>query len=374
MFRKKIWQVVGLLTVLVFLLSACGGAQPTEEETLAEESQVEETITEEEPEAEVEETAAGEEEEEVVIDPPAELKIALVMTSTIDQPWYKTLVQAVDRVAKNKPHSVTITYDYTENNWGDDAERAMRAYAETGEYDIIFAASALSDVVANVMDDYPDILFAYTGSGNTALGGNAYWTYHHLHEAGYLLGLMAGSLTETDVVGIVSAYPFEEPNDVLNGFIIGAKEANPDVKVKVTFIAKEATYALIAAGADYVFAERFGPFEALAEKGKYGFGQYEDQWYLSPDVVVSSTVMIWDPIIEYLIDEWWAHETAGKEYDAPMEEVWFSVAEGGSDIAPFYSFVDTIPQEVQNLIAEKHDAILNGEFVVPLIIDPPVSD
>jgi len=338
--------------VSAMLLSACSGA-----------------ATEVSP---TEEAAAGQ----------TELKIAIIAGATVDEAWYKSLMQSIDRIAANKPHGVTITYDYTENVWGDDAERAIVAYAETGVYDIIWAASSYSDQVKNVMDEYPGILFAYSGSGNEGLGRNAYWNYNHIHECAYLLGVIAGLMTESDVIGAVAGFPYDDQNDVLNGYIDGAKAVNQDVRVKVTFIeswwdppkAKEATYALIAAGADYVYAERYGPFEALAEEGKYGFGQYEDQFELSPKVVVASTLLFWDPVVEYIVEEWWTHKTTGEPYNAPTEPVWFTMAEGACDIAPYHDFDSVIPQEVKDKVAETREAILAGELQVPLRVEPPVSD
>jgi basic membrane lipoprotein Med (substrate-binding protein (PBP1-ABC) superfamily) len=187
-------------------------------------------------------------------------------------------------------------------------------------------------------------------------------------------------MTETNVVGAVAGFPYEDQNDVLNGFMEGAKSVNPEIQAKITFIeswwdppkAKEATYALIAAGADLVYAERFGPFEALQEEGVYGFGQYEDQYEMSPDVVVTSTMLAWDPHVDYILGEWWGHVVEGKAWAGTIDPVWFGMKDGGCDIAPFHD--DKAPQEVQDAVMEVRDAILSGDLVVELNIEPPVSD
>ena len=43
------------------------------------------------------------------------------------------------------------------------------------------------------MDEYPDTMFVYHGSGNEGLGKNAYWLYMRVHEPAYLLGRLAGN-------------------------------------------------------------------------------------------------------------------------------------------------------------------------------------
>ena len=313
---------------------------------------------------------------------PTELRIGAVFGATIDEPWYKSMLQSIERINTQKPHGLTLYIDYTENVWGEDAERALREYAESGKYQILWGASSYSDQVKNLKDKYPEILFVFTGSGNTALGGNAYWTYNHVHEPAYLLGVVAGSMTKTDVIGAVAGFPYDDVNDVLNAYIDGAKSVNPDVKAKVTFIeswydppkAKEATYALIAAGADYIYAERVGPFEAAVEKGVFAFGQYEDQNPMAPAAVVSSTILKWDPQLLYLVDEWWKHAVEGQPYNAPMEPVWFTMAEGSGDIAPFHDFEKTMPPGLLEKIQQMREDLLAGKLVVELKVDPPESD
>lgn len=110
---------------------------------------------------------------------------------------------------------------------------------------------------------------------------------------------------------MVGGLPVPEVNRIVNAFIAGAKEINPDVDVKTTFInswftsspAKEAALAQIDAGADVLFAERFGVIEAAAEKGLYAFGNMSDQKELAPEHVVSSPVWNMEPTVQYIIKQ-----------------------------------------------------------------------
>lgn len=362
MSRLRWFEILGGLIVVAMLLASCKGAAteaPTASEPTEKEPVIEETVEE-----------------------PTELKMGLIIGAAIDEPWMKALLQAIERYDESNPHGLSIDYAATEQVWGDDAERAIRTYAETGEYDIIWAASSFADQVKNVMGDYPEILFAYTGSGNYGLGDNAFWTYNHLHECAYLIGVMAGHLTETGNIGAVAAFPYEGVNDSLNGFIDGAKSVNPEVKYKVSFIeswfdpakAEAAAYAQIASGVDLIFAERFGVYEALQEHGLYGFGHFTDQYEMAPEVVISSTIVRWDPQVEYLVEQWWNHETTGEPYDAPMDPVWFSMAEGGCEIAPYHGFEDELPQAMKDAVLEAKEEMLAGTLEVPLKVEPPETD
>jgi basic membrane lipoprotein Med (substrate-binding protein (PBP1-ABC) superfamily) len=194
--------------------------------------------------------------------------------------------------------------------------------------------------------------------------------------------MIAGMMTESNVIGAVAAYPFPNVNLPINGYVAGAKAVNPDVKVKMTYIeswfdpakAKESTLAQIATGADFIYAERFGPFEAAQEKGVYAFGHYVDQNSLAPETVVASTFAIWDPVTNFLIDEWWNHVVDGKEYAAPMEAVVYFMKDGGSDISGYNALEEEIPQDVKDAVAEARQKIMSGELEVPFNEEPVESD
>ena len=363
--NKKLLYLVIMLIVFSMLAANCtpAPAEPAAEEPMAEEPAAEEPAA-----------------EEPAADTPTDIKIAVLTGSSIEQPYVATLINAFDRFNEENEYGLTISYDYTENIWGDEGEVAIRAYAETGEYDIVWAHSAFSDQVANVMDEYPELMFVFSGSGNTGRGNNAYFLFAHLQDCAYLTGVAAGMMTKTNVLGAVAGYPYEDVTDVLNGFIDGAKSVNEDVKVKIAYIeswydppkAEETTYALIAAGADLVYAERFGCFEALADKGLYGFGNYGDQYDMAPDVVLTSATLGFDPHVDYIIGEWWGHEVEGKAWNGTIDPVWYGLADGGCDIAPFRG--DNTPQDVQDAVMKARDDIISGDIKVELKTDPPESD
>jgi len=72
------------------------------------------------------------------------------------------------------------------------------------------------------------------------------------------------------------------------------------VRCKFSFIgsffdppkAKEAALAQIEAGADVLYAERFGVIEACKEKGVLAISNMSDQASLGPDTVITGPV--WD--------------------------------------------------------------------------------
>ncbi len=371
MSKRLVLRTVLLFVVFSLALTAC--AQPAAPAAApAQEAQPAAPAAEAQPAEEAEESAPA----------VSSLKIAIITTTTLEEPWNTAMVQSLERVMAEKPHDLAIEYVIQENVASPDGERVMREYAKTGEYGIIWAHGLYPDAVSALYEEYPDIVWAMSGSGYEPIGKNAYWVQMYVHEPAYLLGMIAGMMTETNVIGAVAAYPFPNVNLPINAYVAGAKAANPDVKVKMTYIeswfdpakAKESTLAQIATGADFVYAERFGPFEACQEKGVYAFGHYVDQNSLAPETVVASTLARWDPVAKFLIDEWYAHVVDGKPYAAPMAEVVYLMKDGGSDISGFNALEAVIPQEVRDAVAAARQEILQGEMQVPFNEEPVVSD
>ncbi len=344
---QKKFSIISILIVAAILLAACAPAAGTQSPAPAASSA----------------TKAA----------PTTLKIAIVNPTEKEQPWNTSLLQAMDRVVAAKPHGLTITYTFQEKIANTDGVRVMGELAASGDYGIIWGHDAYPDAIATLGPKYPDIAWVGAGSGYDPMEKNMYWVNMDVHEAAYLAGVVAGKTTKSNVLGAVAAYPYPNVNEPINAFFEGAKSVNPEIQVKMNYIsswydpakAKEAALSEIAAGADIVYAERFGPFEAAKEKGIYAIGHLTDQNELAPETVLTSSMVLWDPCINAVIDAWWEHTVNGTPYDAPTDKAMvFSMKDGGSDIAPFHALDAKIPQEVKDLVTKTRDDIIAGRLVI----------
>ncbi len=306
----------------------------------------------------------------------AGVSIAVLRPTTIEEAWNSVYIQALDRVVAEKPHGLEVSYRYVESVSSADAERVMQGFAATGDYDIlVYHGGQFGDAAENTTADYSDTLVVVNGSGFSPLGGNCFHADIWVHEAAYLLGIIAGSMSESGVIGAVAAYPYPNVNLPLNGYIEGARSVNPEIRPVVTYIeswfdppkVKESAAAQIATGADVIYAERLGVFEAAREGGVYAFGHSSDQHDLAPDVVLSSSLYRWDPSIREYIDIWYNASQGGSAYNLPAETFTATMAEGGCDIAPFYDLESSIPDDVIARVDDAKAAIMSGGLVVPFI-------
>ncbi len=313
---------------------------------------------------------------------PKEVRIGIITPTVLEEPWNTSFLQALERVQKAAPHGLKVKWDFTENVFNPDAERVLMEYAKTGKYDIIWSHSVYPKAVERLHNKFPDILWVMAGAGNKAYGGNTYWVEMNIQEPAYLMGMIAGKLTKTNTIGTVISYPYPNENMPANAFIDGAKSVNPKIKAKATYIdswfdppkAKEAALAQIAAGADQIYALSFGPFEACREKGIQAYGHYVDQQSMDPDTIVVSTMALWDPGVNFVINEWYQHKMGRKSFDGPMEPMIWFMNEGGADLAPLGAWEKKLPPALVKEVEAKRQAIKDGTFKVPFNANKVVSD
>ncbi|KAF0111837.1 MAG: putative basic membrane lipoprotein [Chloroflexi bacterium] len=344
--KKKLTIFVAVLMVLALSLGACQKAVPAPTEA----PKTEAPVATEAP----------------VVEMPKVVKVFGAFATAIEEPWDGVIHHALKEAEANGQ----IEYSYTDDiGYAGDMERILREVAEQQKPDLIIGdAFGNEEAVRRVASDYPEIAFAF-GSGFGPSGDNFSVFDNWIHEPAYLCGLLAGGLSKTGIIGVVGGVPVPEVNRITNAFIQGVKETNPEAKVLVSFInswfdpaaAKEAAIAQIGAGADVLFAERFGVIEAAAEKGLFAFGNMSDQNELAPDFVVSSAVWNMTPTVQYLIEQ-----VKGGTYTSQDLKDFSMVGKGGASLAPFHGLESKIPADLLALVKTKEEAIKAGLFRVDI--------
>ncbi len=294
------------------------------------------------------------------------VKVFGAYATPIEEAWDGAIHQAL---LKAKTDGL-IDYTYTENiGYSGDMERVLREVAEQQKPDLIMGDAFVNEeAVRRVAADYPEIAFAF-GSELGPVTPNLAVFDNWIHEPAYLCGMIAGGLTKSNTVGVVAAVPIPEVNRLVNAFIAGAKETNPDVKVLVSFIgsfmdlatAKEQALAQISSGADVLYAERQGVIEAAAEKGVYVFGNMLDQNDIAPDYVITGPVWNMTPTVEYVVSQ----VKAGTFTSMDLKD--FSMmGKGGALLADYHGNDSKIPADVLKAVNAKIEGIKNGSVRIPI--------
>ena len=292
------------------------------------------------------------------------LKVFGAYATQIEEPWDGVIHAALNAEAE----AGLIDYTFADDiGYSGDMELVLREVAELEAPAVIFGdAFGNEEAVRAVAADYPDIAFVF-GSGGGPADPNFSVFDNWIHEPAYLAGMLAGGLTESGVVGVVGGLPVPEVNRIANAFIAGAQAINPEVETKVSFInswfdpaaAKEAALAQIDAGADVLYAERYGVIEAAQEKGALAVGNMSDQSELAPESVVTSVTWDMTPTAQYIIDQ-----VAGGTYTAQDLKDFSMVGKGGAALAPINA--DLVPTDLLETVMAKEAEIVSGLFRVDI--------
>jgi len=297
------------------------------------------------------------------------IKVAAIFTLPVEQQWISRIHIAL--VAAQKRGD--IDYVYSENVANTDYERVMREYAEAGQQLIVGEIFGLERAARKVAADYPDTAFLM-GSSFEPSGNNLSVFDNWIHEPAYLSGMAAGAASSSNVIGMVGGYAIPEVNRLMNAFMDGARETNPDVKFLVNFIdswydppkAKESAFAMMDAGADVMYAERFGVSDAAVERGVKAIGNVIDTSSDYPNTILSSALWHMEPTIDHAIAA-----VADGSFKAEDYGKFSYMKYGGGSVVVDENLVSA---DVLDAIKAKEAAIMDGSFTVVVNNDEPVSD
>jgi len=290
------------------------------------------------------------------------LKVAAIYTVPVEQQW----VSRIDKALKAAVARGEIEYQFSENVANADYERVMRQYAEKGNTLIVGESFAVEAAARKVAKDYPKISFLMGSSGKPQEPNFSVFD-NYIQEPAYLSGLVAGAVSKSGKIGMVGGFPIPEVNRLMNAFMTGVKEVNPQAEFTITFInswfdppkAKEAAFAMIDKGADVMYAERFGVSDAAKERKVLAIGNVINTQAQYPDTVVASALWHMEPTIDAAL----AAVKAGK-FKAEDYGKYSTMKFKGSELSPLGSFEAKVPKAIVAKVKLREREIAAGTFTV----------
>ncbi|PHV70663.1 BMP family ABC transporter substrate-binding protein [Sporanaerobium hydrogeniformans] len=158
------------------------------------------------------------------------LKVAFVYAKTTKESgWVYAHELGRLHISDSFKHQIVTTKieNVPEN---DSAYETLKQLAQEN-YDIIFTTSPtfVAPSLKAAME-YPSIKFFNCAATHSYKSLTLY--YGRIHEPRYLLGMIAGAMTQTNTIGYVAPYPISEVVSSINAFTLGARAVNPRITVK----------------------------------------------------------------------------------------------------------------------------------------------
>jgi basic membrane protein A len=341
---KRFKLLVSILLLVAVLLSAC---QPQEAAPDGEEAAP-----------------------EVMDEKTGPFRVAVVMPSAInDLAFSQSMYDALVMIQEEMGGEDAMQFDYSDGMFVvDDAAAAIRDYAAQG-YDLVIAhGSQYGSSLQEIAPDFPETSFAWGTTLDTFGIDNIFAYEAASHEGGYVNGVIAASLSESGILGVVGPIETGDAKLYVDGFVAGAKATDPEIQVNVNYIgsfsdvalAAEAANTHVAAGADGLTGTAqmvVGAIGVAEENDALWFGTQASQTGLAPDNVVANQVYKWDVVLKEIV-----MMIADGTYGGTSFVI--DLANGG-EVMDYNTDFD-LPAEVQQLADATVEGIIDGSITIDL--------
>jgi basic membrane protein A len=306
--------------------------------------------------------------------------------------WGGAQDRAVKRVAEKYPN---VTYIFRENVTPDQSVPfAEEMIANEGANIVIGSAEFMGLPLLDIADKYPDAYFGTVVASDLTTKPNFIRFFPRQYQALYLEGLIAGALTKTGKIGIVSAFPCVQVIRRTAGFVLGVQDAakllNKDITVYVKY-----------AGNWYLPADEQSIAETLVDtynvdiltqqtdsSAAMDVAKAKGVWFVGKDMDIvgeygwsdTNTVAVsfdtrWEVIFEKMVLDYMAGNKTPETVLYPGMETTMTLADGtveptvdlmnngkvGVDaISP--AALSSIPQEILDLVKQRREQMMKGEW------------
>lgn len=244
----------------------------------------------------------------------------------------------------------------------------FKKLAEDGN-DIIFATrTTFMKPALKAALEFPDVKFLACSSFHSYKNVVTY--SGRIYEPRFLMGLIAGSLTKTNILGYMGEYPIPEVVAGINAFTLGAKMINPSVKVMVAWSykwdkagrTKNPEVELHGFGADFISHDGL-PIPGKEKKyGLYAL-RMDDKEGTGSEVHYAMSIWHWgifyEKLVSAVLSGTWKMVMESLHADSDLLHFWWGMDSGIVDI--FYSLTH-VPGETQKLVDFMRRMIIQDEF------------
>jgi basic membrane lipoprotein Med (substrate-binding protein (PBP1-ABC) superfamily) len=245
----------------------------------------------------------------------------------------------------------------------------------------------------DISDKYPDVNFISIIASDVSTNDNFIRIFPRQYQALYLEGLIAGALTQTGNIGIVSAYPNIQVIRRTAGFYLGVMDAaqllNKDIKVYVKYAGdwylpqeeRDIAATLVDQYKVDVLTQQTdsgSTLDVATEKGIWYVGKDMDivgeyGWSTTDTVAVSFDTR-WEVLYDRIIQAVMAGEKPEKILYLGMESS-MTLADGTEELtvdimndgkvgvdAVSPKALPLIPQEIVDLVKQRREQMMKGEW------------
>jgi basic membrane protein A len=305
--------------------------------------------------------------------------------------WGGAQDRAMKRIEAKYPN---VKYVYRENVAPDQSNPFAEELISGGANIVVGSAEFMGLPLKDIAGKYPNVYFATVVASDLTTLPNFIRFFPRQDQALYLEGLIAGALTKTNVIGIVSAYPNIQVMHRQAAFVLGVQDAakvlNKNIKVYTKYVGSwysppdeksiaETLVDTYKADVLTVQTDSSAAVDVAKAKGVWFVGKDMDivgelKWGDTKTVAVSFDTR-WEVIFEKIIKEFMAGNKTPTTVYYPGMETSMTLADGtveptvdlmndgkvGLDaISP--TALPLIPQSILDLVKQRRDQMMAGTW------------
>lgn len=296
-------------------------------------------------------------------------KVTVAMVSDVaginDQSYNQSAWEGLERAKKELGIEIKCLESQQDSDYATNVETLADEEVDL----IIGVGSKLADTIKDAAENYPDQKFAIIDETYDEIPSNVKSVLFESEQASYLVGLIAGKMSETKNVGFIGGLDIPVINTFKYGYMAGVKAADANCEIQTQYAnsfndqakGKAITNQMISKGADVVFTAAgdvgTGSMEAIKEANKYGIGVDRDQSDLAPQNILTSAIKRVDVGM---------YETVKELVEGKFQggtSTTYGLEQNGIGIADTTS--NLVPQDVLDFVNEKIEELKAGKISVP---------
>jgi len=286
-----------------------------------------------------------------------DLKVGFIYVGPVgDAGW--TYSHDLSRKGMEKALGGKVKTTMVENVPEAGSEVQISKLASTGHGLIFTTSFGYMNPTIKAAKKFPKVIFEHATGYKRSKNVGTYSA--RFYEGRHVIGLIAGKMTKSNVLGYVASFPIPEVIRGINATFLAARSVNPKVRLKIIWVSTwfdpgkeaDAAKALIDQGADMIFTHTDSTAALIvAEKrGKFGFGQGSDMSKFAPKAHLTGIIDNWTPyytrrVREVLNGTWKPADT------------WEGFKEGMVQLAPYNK---VLPANVKAMAEKARKGLIDG--------------
>lgn len=381
--KIKKFMTLALALSLSLVLASCSGDKNKETtDEGAKTEQTTETENKEENKDNEDADQTKEEEKENASETPEGETVKVTMVTDFGGVNDKSFNQSAYEGLQKAQDDGIAKFDYIESHKEADYKANLESALDSESDIILTVGYALYKDTVEAAKENPDKNYVIIDSDNLDKLENLVGVGFADHQNSFLVGYIAGMMTESKNVGFVGGVQ----GDVIDRFEYGyragvayaAKERGEDIEVQVQYAnsfsdqaaGKNIAERMYQQGADVVFHAAggvgIGVIEAAKESNKWVIGVDRDQQAEAPDNMLVSTIKGVGDAVRLIVEEYQKGEFKGGE------TVRFTLADGDA-VSIAYADNGLVKDEIKEKVEQIKKDIIDGKIEVPQNKDEAIS-